>query len=196
LPPELSLAVAFLHARRHRWNNRAALIADYAFLLAKHPGFDWARARDLAREFGTGDPGLLCFALPELFPREVLPPGPVPDAGVLRALRKVTLAEFDLKEHRESDVLSRADRFSRAWWRGRFAGFLPEVVRFRYRLPDDAGPGRMFRAYCRMCGDKAKLLWIGVFRRDRAVSGALRAAGEIERYLNERSDETSPERNG
>ena len=52
------------------------------------------------------------------------------------------------------------------------------------------------RAYCRMCGDKAKLLWIGVFRRDRAVSGALRAAGEIERYLNERSDETSPERNG
>ena len=183
LPPELSLVLLFHHARTHRWLNSAALIADYAFLLHANPGFDWGRARELAREFGIGDPALLCFALPELFPAAAMPPGPPPPDAVRRALREATLAAVNLKAHKDSDVMHRAGRFSRRWWRDRIAGFRPEAVRFHYRLPDSAGPGRMFRAYCRMVADKTKLVWNGVFRRDRAVNDALRRVETIEAYL-------------
>ncbi len=183
LPPELSLAVACQHARKHRWINGAALIADYAFLLKAHPGFDWDRARARAREFEVADPSLICFALPELFPSEAMPQGPPPPPEVAKALRDALLAAVNLQVHRDSAVMNSPDRFGRDWWRGRFAGFRPEAVRFRYHLPDSAGTLRMFRAYCRMAVDKSVLVWNGIFRSDPAVSTALRRVEIIEKYL-------------
>lgn len=183
LPPELSLAVTFQHARKHRWINSAALIADYAFLLKTYPGFDWERSRARAREFGIGDPALICFTLPELFPPEVMPQGPPPPAEVTKNLRDALLAAVNFQEHRDSDVMNSPDRFSRDWWRGRFAGFRPESVRLRYHLPDTAGKKRMFRAYCRMVVDKSVLAWNGVFHGDPEVLDAHRRVEIIEKYL-------------
>lgn len=183
LPPELSLAVAFQHARKHRWINSAALIADYAFLLKAHPGFDWECARVRAREFEAADPALLCFALPELFPPEVMPQGSPPPSEVTGALRGAMLTAVNFRTHQDSDVMNRPDRFSRNWWRSRIAGFRPESVRFHYHLPDSAGSMRMFRAYCRMAVDKFVLVWNGLFRCDRTVRTAHRRVEIIERYL-------------
>lgn len=183
LSPELSLVVAFQHARKHRWTNSAALIADYAFLLRTYPGFDWDRTRSLAREFGMGDPSLLCFTLPELFPPEVMPQGSPPPPEVTATMREALFAAVNFQAHQDSDVMNSPDRFSRAWWRDRLEGFRPEAVRIGYHLPDTAGKLRMFRAYCRMVVDKSVLVWNGIFHGDPAVRAAHRRVEIIEKYL-------------
>jgi len=183
LPPELALVVAFHHARNHRWINSPALIADYAFLLEKHRDFDWKLARGYAAEFGTADPGVLCFALPELFPPEIMPPAPEPSEKLRGELREAVLHPVNFQQHQEDDVMNRGDRFGRAWWKARFRGFAPSSVRIRYKLPDSADWRRMTAAYFRMLGDKAKLAWYGMRKKDPEIVRALRRAESVEREL-------------
>ena len=183
LPPELALAVAFQHARHHRWINSAALIADCAFLLNAKRDFDWDLARKYATEFGVADPALLCFALPELFPTDVMPPGPPPPEKLRLALREALLHPVDFQQHQEDDVMNRGDRFGRAWWKARISGFAPSSVRIRYKLPDSADWRRMTAAYFRMLGDKAKLAWRGMRKKDPEFLRALRRAESVEKEL-------------
>ena len=185
LPPELALVVAFHHARNHRWINSPALIADYAFLLAARRDLDWRLARKYAAEFGAADPGVLCFALPELFPAEVMPPGDPPPEELRLALREAVLHPVNFLQHRETDVMNRGDRFSREWWGERMRGFSPSSVRIGYDLPDDAGFWRMTGAYFRMFGDKTKRALRGMRGKDSETARALRRAEKIERGLAE-----------
>jgi len=184
LPPELALTVAFHHARNHRWANGAVLIADYAFLLKTFRGFDWKLAREYAENFGVADPAVLCFALPELFPPEVMPPAPPPPEDLCRALREAVLSPIDFeREDRGGAVMNSGDRFSWPWWKARLRGFSPSSVRMNYRISDDAGFLRMAAAYFRMFGDKMKLAWRGVRDEDDGFTRALRRAEKIERAL-------------
>ena len=185
LPPELALVVAFHHARHHRWINGAQLIADYAFLLKTHRGFDWKLAREYAAEFGAADPGVLCFALTELFPPEVMPDAPPPPETLRLALREAVLDPVNFQLHQESDVMNRGDRFGGAWWKARLRGFAPSSVRIRYKLPDSADWRRMTVAYCRMLADKAKLAVRGMRKKDPELLRALRRAEKVERGLSE-----------
>lgn len=182
LPPELALVVAFHHARHHRWANSAALIMDYAFLLEKHRDFDWKLARRYAEKFAAADPGVLCFALPELFPAEVMPTGddPPPEKLCL-ALREAVLAPLFFNRYRVADVMHRGDRFSLSWWLERLRGFSPSSVRFTYHLPDDANFWRMGIAYLRMIGAKIRLAFRGMRGEDPEVSRALRRTETVER---------------
>ena len=181
LPRELSLIVAFHHARNHRWINSAQLIADCAFLVKA--GVDWARVRDLAAEFGVADPKIACFALPEVFPAGVMPPDPAPPNELRSALREALLHPVNFDRRRDTDVMNRGDRFGAAWWRDRIRGFSPSSVRMNYGLPDDANFRRMTAAYFRMCGDKLKLAWRGIRGGDAELTRALRRAEKIEREL-------------
>lgn len=185
LPPELALVVAFHHARNHRWINSPVLIADYAFLLGARRDFDWRVARKLAAEFGVADPALLCFALPELFPAEVMPPGNPPPEKLRLALREAVLHPVNFQNHQDADVMNRGDRFGLAWWKERLRGFAPSSVRIGYGLPDDAGFGRMTAAYFRMCRDKVKLAFRGMRDRNSETARALRRAETVERGLAE-----------
>ena len=185
LPPELALLVAFQHARGHRWINGAALIADYAFLLKAHPGFDWGLVRKYAEVLDAADPAAVCFALPELFPPEVMPPPPAPPEELRQLLREALLTPVNFQEHQEDDVMNRGDRFGRTWWKARLRGFSPSSVRIGYGLPDDAGFWRMAAAYFRMCGDKTVLALRGMFGKDTEVTRALRRAERIEKGLSE-----------
>ena len=184
LPPELALTVAFHHARNHRWINSGALIADYAFLLNACRNFDWKLAREYAAEFGAADPGILCFALPELFPAELMPSDPPPEELRL-ALRDALLHPVDFDRNRSTDVMNRGDRFGLSWWRKRIRGFSPSSVRFNYHLPDSAGFRRMTAAYLRMVVDKTKLVFRGVRSQDPEFTRALRRAETIEKGLSE-----------
>ena len=183
LPPELALIVAFHHARLHRWMNSPVLIADSAFLLKA--GVDWELVRKYAAEFGVADPALLCFALPELFPLEEMPPGPPPPKKLLSALRDAVLHPVDFERSREADVMNRGDRFGRLWWRDRIRGFSPSSVRIHYHLRDDAGFLRMAAAYLRMIVDKTKLAFRGVRGKDAELTRALRRAEALEKSLSE-----------
>jgi len=185
LPPELSLIVAFHHARHHMWINSGQLIADYAFLLKTHRDLDWNRARGYAKRFGVADPALLCFALPELFPPEVMPEAPPPPEKLRLALREAVLHPVNFQNHQEDAVMNSGDRFGRAWWKARISGFAPSSVRIRYKLPDSADWRRMTGAYFRMLGDKAKLVWHGMRKKDPEVVRALRRAETVERGLSE-----------
>ena len=187
LPPELALVVAFHHARSHRWINSPMLIADYAFLLGARRDFDWSAARELAAEFGAADPGVLCFALPELFPAEVMPPGNPPPEKLRRALREAVLHPVNFQNHQDADVMNRGDRFTLAWWRDRLRGFAPSSVRIGYGLPDDAGFRRMAAAYCRMCRDKVKLVFRGIRDGNSETARALRRAEFVEKELSKLS---------
>jgi hypothetical protein len=183
LPPELSLVVVFHHARSHRWINSPQLIADYAFLLKTHRGFDWKLAREYAAEFGAADPGVLCFALPELFPPEVMPDAPPPPEELRLALREAVLDPVNFQLHQEDEVMNRGDRFGGAWWKARIRGFAPSSVRIRYHLPDSADWRRMTAAYCRMLTDKVKLAVRGMRKKDPELIRALRRAETVERGL-------------
>ena len=185
LPPELSLVVAFHHARNHRWINSPVLIADYAFLLEKHRGFDWKLARKYAAEFGVADPGVLCFSLPELFPADVMPPGEPPPEELRLGLREALLHPVNFQQHQAADVMNRGDRFGRAWWRERMRGFSPSSVRITYDLPDDAGFRRMTGAYLRMFGDKTKRAFRGMRGKNSEIAKALRRAEMIEKGLSQ-----------
>ena len=181
LPRELALVVAFRHARSHRWINSAPLIADCAFLLKA--GVDWNLVRNFAAKFDSGDPALLCFALPELFPAETMPPGAPPPEELRIALREALLAPVNFDRRRDADVMNRGDRFSRAWWKERMRGFSPSSVRMNYGLPDRAGFWRMTAAYFRMFGDKTKLAWRGMRGKDPELTRALRRVERIEKGL-------------
>ena len=181
LPRELALVVAFRHARIHRWMNSAPLIADCAFLLKA--GVDWELVRNFAAKFDSADPALLCFALPELFPAETMPPGPPPPEELRLALREALLHPVNFDRRRDADVMNRGDRFGAAWWKERMRGFSPASVRMNYNLPDSAGFWRMTAAYFRMCGDKAKLAWRGMRGKDPELTAALRRVERIEKEL-------------
>ena len=183
LPPELALVVAFHHARSHRWINSPVLIADYAFLLKATRGFDWELARKFATEFGAADPGILCFALPELFPADVMPPGDPPPEKLRSALREAVLHPVNFQLDQETDVMNRGDRFGWSWWKARLRGFAPSSVRITYKLPDDAGFWRMTAAYFRMFGDKIGLAFRGMRGKDSETARALRRAEVIEKEL-------------
>ena len=183
LSPELSLVVAFHHARHHRWINSPVLIADYAFLLKAHRDFDWKLAREYATKFGVADPGVLCFALPELFPDDAMPPGEPPPEELRLALREAVLHPVNFQQHQDTDVMNRGDRFSRAWWAERMRGFAPSSVRITYDLPDDAGFRRMTAAYFRMFGDKIRRAFRGISGKDLETARALRRAETVEKGL-------------
>ncbi len=183
LPPELALVVVFHHARRHRWVNSPVMIADYAFMLKTHRDFDWPLAREYAAEFGAADPGVLCFALPELFPAEVMPPGERPPEELCFALREAVLNPVNFMQQKEGDVMNRGDRFTLPWWKARIRGFAPSSVRIQYGLPDSADWRQMIVAYCRMLGDKAKLALRGMRKKDTEFVRALRRAESAEKEL-------------
>ena len=183
LPAELMLVVIFHHARGHRWINSPQLIADYAFLLKTYRDFDWKRAREYAAEFGAADPGVLCFALPELFPPEVMPSGGPPSEKLRSELREAVLCPVNFQQHQEDDVMNRGDRFGRAWWKARFYGFAPSAVRIRYKLPDSVSWWRMTGAYFRMLGDKTLLAFRAMRKKDPEFVRALRRAESVEKEL-------------
>ena len=183
LPPELALTVAFHHARNCRWVNSAVLIADYAFLLNAKRDFDWKLARKYAAEFGVADPALPCFALPELIPAELMPPGDPPPEELRLALRDTLLHPVDFYRRRGDNVMKRGDRFGLSWWRDRMRGFSPSSVRINYHIPDRAGFWRMAGGYLRMIGDKTSLIFRSMFGKDAGYDRALRRVEDLETSL-------------
>ena len=185
LPPELALTVTFHHARTHRWINGGTLIADYAFLLETHRGFDWELARRYAAKFGVADPGVLCFAIPELFPAELMPPGAPPPETLRLALREAVLHPVDFRQNKEYDVMNRGDRFGFSWWCERLNGLSPSSVRMNYHISDRAGLGRMIAGYLRMIVDRTRLFFRGMHGGDAEYIRAVRRAETVEKGLSE-----------
>lgn len=185
LRPELELISLFNHALGHSWTNGAQLVTDCCFLL-KHDGPpDWELMRKLAEEFDAPSPEVLFFAFPELFPAPFMPPGAPRKPEAAKLLRRIVLAGDERRDRddRAQLVMRRADRFSPSWWKERFAGFAPSVLRITCRLPKQGAYGRLAAAYFRMVRDKLQLAWRGLLTRDDETMSALREREKLARML-------------
>ena len=183
LPPEMELLGLFFHSMNHLWSNGVQMLADCGFLLGKFGAPDWRKVREFSREFRVPDPELLFFAFPDFFPAACMPPGPPPERKFTDLLRRRILDPVDFKSNQDALVLNRSDRFSRRWWRERFAGFKPSVLRLTYHLPDRGAYGRLTAAYLRMIGDKFRRVCRGFEEKDPSVISRFREVEALKRYL-------------
>ena len=181
LPPELTALLVFHHARLHYWLTGVVALADLGFILGRVKSLDWSRIDEFAKHFGIAAPQALFHAFAGFFPARYLPAGTPPPEEILRAIRVAVQAHLNLNEHRE--LVMGLDRFSPDWWRKRFRGFSPSVVRFTYHLPPRGSFFRLLGGYLLMIRDKSKMaVWVLTHRNDKKLT-ALEAVNRVEAYL-------------
>ena len=99
----------------------------------------------------------------------------------MRAIRTAVYAHLNVNADRE--LVMGLDRFSPAWWRKRFKGFRPAVVRYTYHLPPRGHFFRLCGGYLRMIGDKTGLLFRSLARGDEGKNSAIEAVNRAEAYF-------------
>ena len=180
LEPELRLQLLLRHANNHYSESLYKILLDAAHIL-QSGAVNFTKSAELAAKWDMPYPGHFLAAFPDFFPPELIQQaGGSPDVAAL--YRKLFEHAVECSKISHHHQVASENILKLIWWKKRFSGLAPIVIRNKYQLPPRGAYLRLSAAWLGDLILKAGIFIKYVFRRNSNVKKYCSIVEKINRH--------------